>query len=202
MKAKYLLYILPILKLLWTWVTRVWQPAKRRMLYMPEFNSYCYTKADVSALRAELRSIGGSAPAGLWLAPVEVLQMCFNGIGPQHWSTKKRMYIGHILEECMSMALAHDYEFTCSPRTYIHFSIANARLIVNGVLEAFHTGNKNLIWYGIVLAVLSQLFGWRLYRDFDVTAWQKRMEDILSKSQITYEKVEETPQNTQEGKEG
>mgnify|MGYP005802613105 FL=1 len=76
------------------------------------------------------------------------------------------------------MCLAHYCVFTFSPRTYLHFTLANLRLIVNGVLEACSRNNIKLIWHGIVLAILSQLFGWKIYRDFDVAAFKRKVDEI------------------------
>ena len=185
MNIKNILWILPIAKTVWKWISKLWTPPEKtsnplKELYCLDDSQYCYSKEEVEILRIECKRIGASAPSSFWTAPTEALMMCFNGVGPYCWSTRRLKLISSILEDCMVMALAHDYEFTFSPRTYLHFIVANLRLIVNGVLEACSRNNIKLIWYGIILAILSQLFGWRIYRDFDVAAFKRKVEECIN----------------------
>jgi len=101
-----------------------------------------------------------SAAPGFWTAPAWQLRECYNGIGPERWARRWRRWVTRELRRFEPSALAHDWEFSCAPRTYLHFTIANTRFFVNSVLEAWETRVPWLAWHGFWLALVCQLFGW------------------------------------------
>lgn len=177
MRIKNFLWIVPLFKQ----IAKLWKPASTPLkdLYCLDTDQYFYTLEEVEALREECRLIGASAPAEFWEAPGIALKMCFNGVGPSCWSTRCRTWVSMVLDDCMMMALAHDFETTFSPRTYVHFTVANLRFIVNAVLEAVHRDNIRLLWRGPCLAILCQCFGWNDYKCFDVDTFKKRVDAAI-----------------------
>ncbi|MBS1369745.1 MAG: hypothetical protein HPZ91_07280 [Lentisphaeria bacterium] len=125
---------------------------------------YCYTGNYVVRLRRRCREIGCSAAPAFWNERIEVLQACYNGVGPDAWSSKFRAWVTAVLEDFEVSALPHDYEFKHAPRTYLHFTLANARFAINAILEAWHDRKPKLVWRGIILASLCQLFGWKGFK--------------------------------------
>ncbi len=138
---------------------------------------YHYDQDHIRRLLDDIHDCGLSAPAGFFRAGVNVLQACYNGIGPDRWSPKFRKLITWLLENFEADALIHDWEYAFQPRTYLHFTIANVRMAVNAFYYAFrrNKGWKHVIKQtalGALLATLCQLFGWRGYRDTDMTLFQ------------------------------
>lgn len=164
----------PFLKKAWKLLEKLWTPDPEK-LYCVDKERYSYSTDDIERLREECVSIGASASPQFWSASNEDVRACFNGVGPGCWSTKALKTVNAILDECDAMAMVHDYEFTHSARNYIAFSLANLRLLVNGILEAGSKGEVKLVWFGIVLAAVSQVFGWPLYRDFDIAKYRERV---------------------------
>jgi len=87
-------------------------------------------------------------------ATIEVLQACYNGIGPDRWSSRFRRFTTWILTFLEASALIHDWEFTYQPKTYGYFTLANIRL-------AWNASKDHHPFSGITAAVLCQLFGWK-----------------------------------------
>jgi hypothetical protein len=138
---------------------------------------YHYDLDHIKRLLRDIDVCGLSAPAGFFRAGIKVKQACYNGIGPDRWSPRFRKLVTWLLENFEADALIHDWEFAFQPRTYLHFSIANARMAVNAFYCAFRQdkGWRHLIKQtalGALLALLCQLFGWRGYRDTDITQFQ------------------------------
>ena len=95
-------------------------------------------------------------PDGFWMTTHEELQACYNGIGPDRWSSRFRRFTTWILTFLEAPALIHDWEYTYQPKTYGAFTMANLRL-------AYNAAKDNHPFSGITAAVLCQLFGWRGY---------------------------------------
>ncbi len=125
---------------------------------------YCYSREHVGMLRRSARRLGCSAPAAFWNAPLRLLQECYNGIGPEAWSSRFRSRVTQALELFEVAALPHDFEFSRSPRNYFAFTLANLRFAVNAGLEARERGSWRMFRLGLALALVCQLFGWRGYR--------------------------------------
>lgn len=138
---------------------------------------YHYSPEHIKKLMQEILECDLSAPAGFFRSNINVLLACYNGIGPDRWSPKFRKLITWLLENFEADALIHDWEFAFQPRTYLYFTIANARMAVNAFYYSFKQdkGIKHIIKQtalGTLLATLCQLFGWRGYRDTDITQFQ------------------------------
>ena len=98
------------------------------------------------------------------------LQSCYNGIGPERWSSRFRKLTTDLLRFFESDALIHDWEYTYQPKTYIHFTLANLRFSANAFINAYDAGDGkwSTIWQqtykGLLLAALCQAFGWSGYK--------------------------------------
>ena len=90
-------------------------------------------------------------------ASAEQLQVCYNGIGPDRWSSRFRRFTTWILTFLEASALIHDWEFTYQPKTYGYFTLANLRL-------AWNAAKDKHPFSGITAAILCQLFGWKGFR--------------------------------------
>lgn len=134
----------------------------------------------VDSLLNHGRDIGIWASAAFWQASGKTLRRCYNGIGPDAWSSRLRGLVTMLLEPFEIAALPHDFDFGTAARTYFAFTVANIRFAVNAVLEAFHrhplrlpldkAGRRELrrlaamILFGLLLAVLCQCFGWQGFK--------------------------------------
>mgnify|MGYP000125148407 FL=1 len=130
----------------------------------------------VDSLLNHGRDIGIWTSAAFWQASGDTLRRCYNGIGPDAWSSRFRGLVTMLLEPFEIAALPHDFDFGTAARTYFAFTVANIRFAVNAILEAFHRHplclplNKisrqelqrltTMILFGLLLAVLCQCFGW------------------------------------------
>ena len=138
----------------------------------------------VDSLLNHGRDIGIWASAAFWRASGETLRRCYNGIGPDAWSSRFRGLVTTLLEPFEIAALPHDFDFGTAARTYFAFTVANIRFAVNAVLEAFHRHPLRLpldkadrremrrlaamIFFGLLLAVLCQCFGWQGFKNTKV----------------------------------
>lgn len=127
------------------------------------------------------RDIGIWASAAFWQASGDTLRRCYNGIGPDAWSSRFRGLVTMLLEPFEIAALPHDFDFGTAARTYSAFTAANIRFAVNASLEAFYRHplclplNKisrqelqrltTMILFGLLLAVLCQCFGWEGFKN-------------------------------------
>ena len=132
---------------------------------------YEYSAAHVRALRDCCRDISAWAPPAFWRAEIDRLRSCYNGIGPEAWSSRLRNLVTRLLEPFEVAALIHDFEFGTARRSYGAFTLANLRFLVNALLEAFHRHPPRadrrelrrllaMCGAGVLLAGLCQLFGW------------------------------------------
>ena len=135
-----------------------------------------YSESHVAALVARCREVSAWAPPAFWQAPAELRRRCYNGIGPEAWSSRLRELVTRLLEPFELAALIHDFEFGTAPRSYAAFTVANLRFAVNSLLEAFHrhppVANRaelkrllTMCAAGLLLAVLCQAFGWQGFRE-------------------------------------
>ena len=88
----------------------------------------------------------------------EELQACYNGVGPDRWSSRFRRFTTWILTFLEASALIHDWEYEYQEKTYWAFTLANLRLAWNASLDRHPVA-------GIVGAVLCQCFGWRGFKN-------------------------------------
>lgn len=131
---------------------------------------YNFGLSHIQGLRRDIIANNLVAPAGFFRATDLELQQCYNGIGPDRWSKRFRKLTTDLLRFFESDALIHDWEYTYQPKTYIHFTIANARFLVNTFVAAY-AGNQGR-WSkiisqtakGALLALLCQLFGYAGYK--------------------------------------
>jgi len=122
--------------------------------------SYNFTIEHVKALKLHCFDAGLSMPDLFRFASAEQLQACYNGIGPDRWSSRFRRFTTWILTFLEASALIHDWEFTYQPKTYWAFTVSNLRLAWNAALDRHP-------FSGITAAVLCQLFGWCGFREAD-----------------------------------
>lgn len=120
--------------------------------------TYNFSLDHVQMLKLHCLEKGLSVPEMFRFATAEQLQACYNGVGPDRWSSRFRRFTTWILTFLEASALIHDWEFTYQPKTYWAFTVANLRLAWNATLDRHPVA-------GIVGVVLCQLFGWRGYRD-------------------------------------
>ena len=132
---------------------------------------YTYTLEYVQELRRKCRRKNMWAPAAFWMESGEYLKNCYNGIGPECWSTRFREWVTKALDRFSTAALIHDYEYSYSAgKCYRNFTAANFRFAVNSIAEAWHSRASIkhkliMIFSGWVLAFLCQVFGWKAYED-------------------------------------
>lgn len=131
--------------------------------------NYEYSTDEVKEILKRIKSLNLSAPACFWCCTTEELAACYNGIGPEAWSSRFRNLVTSLLEKFTAPAMVHDWEYTFSPKNYWFFTVANMRFAVNSFIDAFY--EKRGACYiikqtllGIALAMLCQLFGYKGYK--------------------------------------
>lgn len=115
--------------------------------------TYNFPLEHVRQLKERCFSARLSMPELFRFASSEQLQACYNGIGPDRWSSRFRRFTTWVLTFLEAPALIHDWEFTYQPKTYGAFTLANLRLAYNAALDRHP-------FSGIAGAVLCQCFGW------------------------------------------
>lgn len=118
---------------------------------------YSFTLDHVRKLKMHCFETHLSMPEMFRFATAEQLQACYNGVGPDRWSSFFRRFTTWILTFLEASALIHDWEFTYQPKNYSAFTVANLRLAYNAAKDKHPVA-------GIAGAVLCQLFGWRGYK--------------------------------------
>lgn len=94
-----------------------------------------------------------SMPEMFRFASQAQLQACYNGVGPDRWSSCFRRFTTWVLTFLEAPALIHDWEYEYQPKTYGAFTLANLRLAYNAAKDRHPVA-------GVAAAVLCQLFGW------------------------------------------
>ena len=128
----------------------------------------------IAALLLQIRAAKLSTPQGFSDSSAETLRKCYNGVGPDAWSSRFREFVTWLLEPFEPDALIHDWEFTFAPRTYKAFTAANWRFLCNGVRFAIYKHRFKLRAVivqsikAVALALLCQIFGWRGYRNKEI----------------------------------
>jgi len=120
--------------------------------------SYDYSIEHVAELKRHCVRRGLSLPERFLFASPETLTECYNGVGPDRWSSRFRRFTTWILTFLEASALIHDWEYEFQPKTYGAFTVANLRLAWNATMDKHPVA-------GIVGAVLCQCFGWSGYKD-------------------------------------
>ena len=123
----------------------------------------------IEELKKQVCSAGLDAPDAFFMASREELRACYNGVGPDRWSSRFRAFVTKLLQWFEPEAMIHDWEYTYQPKTYFAFTIANLRLLYNGVKFALFTQGWTKMALqqakrAAVLALLCQLFGWGGYK--------------------------------------
>ena len=119
---------------------------------------YDYSLEDVRDLKMHCHEAALSVPDGFFDSPDEALQACYNGIGPEQWSSRFRRFTTWLLTFLEASALIHDWEFTFQPKTYGAFTVANLRLAYNAAVDGHP-------FSGFAAGILCQLFGWKAYKE-------------------------------------
>lgn len=118
---------------------------------------YNFPLSHVQRLKAHCLEAGLSMPEMFRSASVEQLQACYNGVGPDRWSSCFRRFTTWVLTFLEASALIHDWEYEYQPKTYGAFTVANLRLAYNAARDCHP-------FAGLAGAVLCQLFGWVGFR--------------------------------------
>lgn len=122
-------------------------------------------------------------PVGFEKERFETLLHVYNGIGPERWSERYRKFVTRVLSRYEPEALIHDWEFVFQPKTYLAFTLSNARWACNSVIKAWHAhhGGK-LFWAdagcGVACALLCQLGGWQAYKTGKLPDNNQHQEDV------------------------
>lgn len=122
-----------------------------------------YSVSYVRAIREHCDRIGVRAPASFWRASDKDLAAAFNGVGPDRWCPVFRAAVSWLLKPFFTAALPHDWEYSRPEKSYMAFTAANWRFAVNGCLEALDERRPGMVFMGLALALLCQLFGWGGY---------------------------------------
>ena len=116
-------------------------------------------------LRAFCNEFHAAAPDSFWDASDTELAQAFNGIGAEHWPKWLRNSMTALLRPFQAAALVHDWEYSQKDKNYGAFTSANWHLAVNIAREALYDCHPGVIPFGILAAVLCQIFGWRAYQN-------------------------------------
>ena len=130
---------------------------------------YFASPEHIEELKKQVCSAGLDAPDAFFMASCEELRAVYNGIGPDRWSSRFRGFVTRLLRWFEPEALIHDWEYTFQPKTYRAFTVANVRLLYNGVRFAVMTHGWTKAAFqqakrAAILALLCQLFGWGGYK--------------------------------------
>ena len=129
---------------------------------------YAYSLEHVQELR-DVALSRLSTPDSFRSEELPVLQTCYNGIGPDRWSSRFRGFVTWVLGFFEADALVHDYEYSLAVKSYWLFTVANLRFALNSVILAavrFGVTRKTLkvASLGLLLALLCQVFGYSGYK--------------------------------------
>jgi hypothetical protein len=114
---------------------------------------YNYSVEHVAKLKGHCIRAGLSMPGWFRYASPETLTECYNGVGPDRWSSRFRRFMTWILTFLEASALIHDWEYEYQPKDYAAFTMANLRLAYNAAKDKHPVA-------GLAGAILCQLFGW------------------------------------------
>lgn len=90
-------------------------------------------------------------------ADAEMLLTIYNGAGPEKWPAKIRAVLDDFLNLFAPAILVHDYDFSCSIKSRIHFDLANKRFRQN---MAIIIRKKFPLWQCWRWSVLKQRLYW------------------------------------------
>ena len=124
-----------------------------------------------------------SAPDSFRSEHLEILHGCYNGIGPDRWSTRFRAFVTWVLGFFEADALVHDYEYSLPQKSYWLFTVANLRFALNSVILAavrFGVARKTakVAALGLLLALLCQLFGYSGYKTASLPVIGSQNKDV------------------------
>lgn len=75
-----------------------------------------------------------------------------------------RNLITALLRLFQAAAFVHDWEFSLPEKTFGRFTMANLRLAQNVAREAIYDCRPFMIFAGIPIAALCELFGWNAFK--------------------------------------
>lgn len=105
--------------------------------------------------------------SGCWLPPgfadVSASELDYNGIGPEYWQPWMRKILTFLLKFMQEAAMIHDYEFSLGG-SYWKFTIANIRLLLNGLKAAKKAKRPTAYFCAVAAAVLCQIFGGKAWK--------------------------------------
>lgn len=114
----------------------------------------------IKTLRNNAKKWRFSALPDFWSSNIKMLQKCYNGVGPESWSSSFRSFVTGVLDVAEESALIHDFGYSTAPRTYYNFTLLNIQFAVNMFLEGMAKKTYKIIPLGVILACICQLFGW------------------------------------------
>ena len=124
---------------------------------------YDFPIAYVRELRIRCDKIGVKSTPDFWKTSPLRLTEVFNEIGPEHWCPQFEKLVKYLVEPFFVAALQHDWEASRPYKSWSAFTAMNLRFIYNALQEAIEQKTLKLVFMGILLAMLCQLFGYKTY---------------------------------------
>lgn len=124
---------------------------------------YDFPIAYVRELRIRCDKIGVKSTPDFWkVSPLRLTEV-FNEIGPELWCPRFEKLVKYLVEPFFVAALQHDWETSRPYKSWSAFTTMNLRFIYNALQEAIEQKKLKLVFMGILLAMLCQLFGYKTY---------------------------------------
>ena len=94
-----------------------------------------------------------SLPDGFMQKPIRWVWRQYNGIGAEWLPMRVRKFLTRFLRHMEAASMVHDVEYLSENKSFWRFTVANMRLIWNGIKSRHPLS-------GLVLGTVCQLFGW------------------------------------------
>ena len=85
----------------------------------------------------------------------------FTSVPGSAFSSQIKIYTAFL--PFFTAALPHDWEYSLPKKSYMAFTAANWRFAVNSCIEALDERRLSMVFMGLALAALCQVFGWSGY---------------------------------------
>jgi len=124
---------------------------------------YDFPIAYVRELRIRCDKIGVKSTPDFWTASPLRFTETFNEIGAERWCSRFEKLVKYLVKPFFVAALQHDWETSRPYKSWGMFTDMNLRFIHNALQEAIEQKTMKLVFMGILLALLCQLFGYKTY---------------------------------------
>ena len=124
---------------------------------------YDFSVECVRKLRIQCDAIGIKTTPDFWTASILNLTQVFNSVEPAVWCPKFNRLVKYLLEPFLMAALQHDWEMSRPYKSWGIFTSMNLRFVYNAFQEAMNRKMPSLIFMGMLLALLCQIFGYKTY---------------------------------------